>query len=59
MDESITRSAGAEHGQEMTPETMEQLLTGIGRPIRQRTTLYGEADQSRRLSSFSNGSVSV
>lgn len=59
MDESITRSAGAEHGQEMTPETMEQLLTGIGRPIRQRTTLYGEANQSRRLSSFSNGSVSV
>ena len=48
MDETITRSAGADHGQEMTPASMEALLTRAGRPSRQRTTLYQDADVSRR-----------
>ncbi len=52
MDESITRSAGAEHGQEMTPEAMETLLEELGRPSWQRTTLYGEAAAERREASF-------
>ena len=52
MDETITRSAGAAHGQEMTPAAMEALLKSEGRPSRQRTTLYGDAPASRRLSSF-------
>ena len=54
MDESITRSAGAEHGQEMTPMRMEKLLAEIGRPIKQRTTLYDDAKQDRRDASFLN-----
>ena len=41
MDESITRAAGAAHGQEMPPAAMEALISGIGRTPRQRTTLYG------------------
>jgi len=41
MDESITRAAGAAHGQEMPPAAMESLISGIGRTPRQRTTLYG------------------
>ncbi|MCW2239401.1 5-amino-6-(D-ribitylamino)uracil--L-tyrosine 4-hydroxyphenyl transferase CofH [Azospirillum canadense] len=41
MDESITRAAGAAHGQEMPPAAMEALVAGIGRTPRQRTTLYG------------------
>ena len=53
MDETITRSAGAEHGQEMTPASMEALLTRAGRPSRQRTTLYQDADDSRRRISLS------
>ncbi|HIF10954.1 MAG TPA: 7,8-didemethyl-8-hydroxy-5-deazariboflavin synthase subunit CofH, partial [Sneathiellales bacterium] len=52
MDESITRSAGAGHGQEMTPEAMETLLLNMGRPSRQRTTLYTDAPKERHLSSF-------
>ncbi len=52
MNESITRAAGAVHGQEMPPEAMEELIRGIGRTPRQRTTLYGDAPagpQSRFL----------
>lgn len=52
MDETITRSAGAEHGQEMTPEAMETLLQRLGRPSWQRTTLYGKAAAERREASF-------
>lgn len=52
MDETITRSAGAEHGQEMTPEAMEALLAKLGRPSRQRTTLYADASAERRNASF-------
>ena len=52
MDESITRSAGATHGQEMTPSAMEELLLREGRPSRQRTTLYQDAGKDRRLASF-------
>jgi FO synthase len=44
MNESISRSAGASHGQEMTPETMEALIRGAGRSPRQRTTLYRLAE---------------
>lgn len=52
MDETITRSAGADHGQEMTPERMEVMLETISRPSRQRTTLYRNATNERRVSSF-------
>jgi FO synthase len=52
MDETITRSAGAAHGQEMTPSAMEELLLREGRPSRQRTTLYQDAGKDRRLASF-------
>jgi FO synthase len=52
MNESISRSAGAEHGQEFAPEAMEQLIRSAGRIPRQRTTLYGDAPEERRLASF-------
>jgi FO synthase len=42
MDESISRAAGASHGQELPPQEMEALVAAIGRTPRQRTTLYGE-----------------
>lgn len=41
MNESITRAAGAAHGQEMGPAAMDALIESIGRHARQRTTLYG------------------
>ncbi len=40
MDESITRAAGAVHGQEMSPERMVKLIKRINRTPQQRTTLY-------------------
>ena len=52
MNESISRSAGAEHGQEMPPEAMEALIRANGRVPRQRTTLYGDAPAERRAASF-------
>ena len=47
MDESITSSAGAKHGQEMTPATLTQLIEASGRVPRQRTTLYGAPTKER------------
>jgi FO synthase len=41
MDENISRAAGASHGQELTPEAMEDLIRSIGRTPRRRNTLYG------------------
>jgi FO synthase len=42
MDESISRAAGASHGQEMSPAEMEAIITAAGRIPRQRTTTYGD-----------------
>ncbi|MGI9249962.1 MAG: bifunctional FO biosynthesis protein CofGH [Pseudohongiellaceae bacterium] len=47
MNESITRAAGAEHGQEWSPPAMERLLQNLGRPPRMRTTLYATASEER------------
>jgi FO synthase len=52
MNESISRAAGSEHGQEMPPERMEALIRSAGRMPRQRTTLYGDAPEERRRASF-------
>jgi FO synthase len=52
MNESITRAAGAVHGQEMPPESMEALIRSLGRVPRQRTTLYGDASSERKAASF-------
>lgn len=41
MNETISRAAGASHGQEMTAMAMEAMLTSLGRIPHQRTTLYG------------------
>jgi FO synthase len=40
MNESITRAAGATHGQEMTQSDMLSLAASLGRPAVQRSTLY-------------------
>jgi FO synthase len=52
MNESITRAAGAVHGQEMPPENMEALIRSLGREPRQRTTLYANAPAARKAASF-------
>jgi FO synthase len=52
MDETITRSAGASHGREMTPVEMENIIRSLGRVPRQRDTLYRTAPQERYRASF-------
>lgn len=52
MNESITRAAGASHGQELPPERMEALIRAAGRTPRQRSTLYGEPPRGQRERSF-------
>jgi len=41
MDENISRAAGASHGQRMETEDLEAIVSPLGRPLVQRTTLYG------------------
>ena len=48
MNESISRSAGAEFGQELPPERMEELIRSAGRVPRQRTTLYERCARGAR-----------
>jgi FO synthase len=51
MNESITRAAGARHGQEMKPEILEETIIGCGREPRQRNTLYGSVTPRTTLCS--------
>ena len=52
MNESISRAAGSEHGQEMPPDRMEALIRAAGRVPRQRTTLYGTPPAEQVARSF-------
>jgi FO synthase len=52
MNESISRAAGTQHGQELPPEAMEALIRGIGRVPQQRTTLYGTPPEAQRRASY-------
>lgn len=58
MDESISRSAGASFGQEMTPQEMERIIVSAGRLPRLRTTLYDNAPAERRATAFAAGNPS-
>ena len=48
MNETITRSAGATHGEGKTPQELEALIVKAGRQPRQRTTDYGDASAERQ-----------
>ena len=52
MNESISRAAGAEFGQELPPEEMERTIRFMGRNPRQRTTQYEAAPEDRQIASF-------
>jgi FO synthase len=52
MNESISRAAGTEHGQELSPDRMEALIQAMGRVPRQRTTLYGIPPSGQLQRSF-------
>jgi FO synthase len=52
MNESISRAAGATHGQELSPEAMDDLIESLGRKAEQRTTLYEPVSESQRRASY-------
>jgi FO synthase len=47
MNESISRAAGTTHGQETSPQRMNEMISRAGRVPRQRTTLYQDATRER------------
>jgi FO synthase len=59
MNESITRAAGAEHGQETPPAAMRALIESAGRRAAQRTTLYGEVDAEVERRGFAAGPLTA
>lgn len=52
MNESITRAAGAEYGQEFSPARFDELIRDCGRQPRQRTTLYGPVPEERQRAAY-------
>lgn len=47
MNESITRAAGATHGQETSPSQIRSMIISLGRNPAQRTTNYTEVSSER------------
>lgn len=52
MNESISRAAGAAHGEELAPSAMDELIGRLGRRPMQRTTLYGAAPETARTRAY-------
>ena len=48
MEETISRMAGADHGSYKTISQLRAIAEPLGRPMRQRTTTYGEVPEERR-----------
>ena len=47
MNESISRAAGTQHGQELPPGRMDALIGALGRKPQHRTTLYETVPEAR------------
>ena len=52
MNESISRAAGTQHGQELGPLELEHVVRSVGRTPRQRTTFYQSVPRERLTASF-------
>jgi FO synthase len=52
MNESITRAAGAEHGQEFSVDQIYEFITKLKRIPKQRNTLYGDVSKEARKRSI-------
>ncbi len=52
MNESISRAAGANHGEELPPAQIEAIAATAGRKACQRTTLYGLPERDQKHRSF-------
>ena len=57
MNETITRAAGASHGQEWSPEIMREQIACLGRIPEQRSTVYGEVSAERMSAGFNAADI--
>ncbi|WP_153506171.1 bifunctional FO biosynthesis protein CofGH [Cumulibacter manganitolerans] len=57
MEETISRMAGSESGSFRTITELERIGGLAGRPVRQRTTEYGEVPAERRAAALRSGGV--
>jgi FO synthase len=57
MEETISRMAGSQQGSYKTISDMEAMIAPLGRPLRQRTTLYGEPSAERLAASTASDGV--
>jgi len=57
MEETISRMAGSEQGSYKTISDMAAMVAPLGRPLRQRTTLYGHPTAERLAASAASDGV--
>jgi FO synthase len=57
MEETISRMAGADNGSFKTISDLRKIVGPLGRPLRQRTTLYGEVPPERQAAAAASDGV--
>jgi len=57
MEETISRMAGADNGSFKTISDLRAIVAPLGRPLRQRTTLYGEPSPERQAAAAASDGV--
>lgn len=57
MNESISRAAGTQHGQETNPRQMANLIRRLNRDPQQRSTGYGKVSEERRKAGLAQGEL--
>ncbi len=57
MEETISRMAGADNGSYKTISDLRAIVDPIGRPLRQRTTVYGEPAPDRQAAAAASDGV--
>src|SRR5580692_4811209 len=57
MEETISRMAGADHGSYKTISQLRAIAEPLGRPMRQRTTTYGEVPAERLAAAAASDGV--
>ena len=57
MEETISRMAGADNGSYKTISDLRAIVAPLGRPLRQRTTLYGDPSPERQAAATASDGV--
>ena len=57
MEETISRMAGADNGSFKTISDLRAIVAPLGRPLRQRTTLYGDPSAERQAAAAASDGV--